>query len=41
MEPGCLLSYTGTVTTINPDDNDIVFNFQLNAWEVRIDVAGF
>ncbi|MFN8288808.1 MAG: T9SS type A sorting domain-containing protein [Chitinophagaceae bacterium] len=34
-------SYTGTVTTINPDDNDIVFNFQLNAWEVRIDVAGF
>lgn len=34
-------SYTGPITTIDPDDNDIVFNFLFNAWEVRIDVTGF
>ncbi|WP_426295497.1 right-handed parallel beta-helix repeat-containing protein [Dyadobacter endophyticus] len=37
-QPG---SYSGDTTTINPDDNDIVWNGDLNRWEVSFDVTGF
>ena len=34
-------SYTGAQTTINPDDNDIVWNDELQRWEVSFAVTGF
>jgi hypothetical protein len=34
-------SYSGTQTTIDPNDNDIVWNATDNRWEVSFDVAGF
>jgi hypothetical protein len=34
-------SYTGTIETINPADNDIVWNAGQNRWEVSFDVTGF
>lgn len=34
-------SYSGTATTIDPADGDIVWNAQLNRWEVTFDVTGF
>ncbi|WP_176885151.1 right-handed parallel beta-helix repeat-containing protein [Dyadobacter soli] len=37
-QPG---SYSGNVTTINPDDNDISWNSDLNRWEIAFDVTGF
>lgn len=37
-QPG---SYSGGITTINPDDDKIVWNANLNRWEVSIDVTGF
>ncbi|MBO9611678.1 MAG: T9SS type A sorting domain-containing protein [Dyadobacter sp.] len=37
-QPG---TYSGDTTTINPDDNDIVWNENLSRWEVSFDVTGF
>lgn len=37
-QPG---SYSGDITTINPDDNDVVWNGSLNRWEISFDVTGF
>ena len=37
-QPG---SYSGDITTINPDDNDIIWNGSLNRWEISFDVTGF
>lgn len=37
-QPG---SYSGSTTTINPDDNDISWNGDLNRWEVTFEVTGF
>lgn len=37
-QPG---SYSGDTTTINPDDNDIVWNGDLNRWEISFNVTGF
>ena len=34
-------TYTGAVSTINPDDANIVWNSTQNYWEVTFDVAGF
>lgn len=34
-------SYGGDITTIDPDDNNIVWNADLNRWEVSFDVVGF
>jgi hypothetical protein len=34
-------TYPGTVTTINPDDANIVWNTALQRWEVTFDVTGF
>jgi Secretion system C-terminal sorting domain len=38
---GLPASYTGAVITINPDDNNIIWNAAFNRWEVILDVAGF
>ncbi len=38
---GSLNSYTGTVTTIDPNDADIVWNAIVNRWEVSFEVTGF
>ncbi|MGG7661850.1 T9SS type A sorting domain-containing protein [Dyadobacter sp. BHUBP1] len=37
-QPG---SYSGGITTINPDDNDVIWNGSLNRWEISFDVTGF
>ncbi len=37
-QPG---SYSGDTTTINPNDEDIVWNGSLNRWEISFDVTGF
>lgn len=34
-------TYTGTATTINPADADIVWNNAVSRWEVTFDVTGF
>jgi ELWxxDGT repeat protein len=34
-------NYVGAITTINPNDTDIVWNALANRWEVSIDVTGF
>ncbi|MCX6318331.1 MAG: choice-of-anchor I family protein [Bacteroidetes bacterium] len=34
-------TYTGTATTINPDDNNIIWNSAASRWEVSFDVTGF
>jgi surface protein len=34
-------SYTGAVLTINPNDEDIVWNSSTSLWEVSFDVTGF
>jgi hypothetical protein len=34
-------TYTGTPETIDPDDEDIVWNATLGRWEVTFDVTGF
>ena len=34
-------SYTGTITTIDPRDEDIVWNTVANRWEVSVNVDGF
>ncbi|MBS1760119.1 MAG: right-handed parallel beta-helix repeat-containing protein [Bacteroidetes bacterium] len=34
-------TYTGTITTIDPADADIIWNTTLSRWEVSIDVTGF
>jgi len=34
-------SYTGVIETINPAENDIVWNAADNRWEVSFDVTGF
>lgn len=34
-------TYTGTITTINPNDADIVWNSTSSRWEVSFDVTGF
>jgi hypothetical protein len=34
-------TYTGTVSTINPNDADIIWNSVLNRWEVSFEVTGF
>ena len=34
-------SYTGSITTIDPADADIIWNNDRNRWEVSIDVTGF
>ncbi len=34
-------TYTGTITTINPADADIVWNNTLSRWEISFDVTGF
>ncbi len=34
-------SYTGTTTTIDPEDADIVWNSETGFWEVSFDVVGF
>ncbi|MEO6540399.1 MAG: T9SS type A sorting domain-containing protein, partial [Ferruginibacter sp.] len=38
---GLPASYPGSETTINPDDNDIIYNSALGRWEVSFDVTGF
>lgn len=38
---GLPASYSGTPTSINPDDNDIVWNATANRWEVSFTVSGF
>lgn len=38
---GAPASYTGTPTTINPDDTKIVWNSNLNRWEISFEVTGF
>ncbi|MCS3797411.1 S8 family peptidase [Niastella sp. OAS944] len=38
---GLPASYSGTPITINPDDNDIVWNTTANRWEVSFTVSGF
>ncbi len=38
---GTLSSYTGTVTTIDPVDADIIWNATSTRWEVSFDVLGF
>lgn len=37
-QPG---SYSGDITTINPDDDKIVWNADLDRWEISFDVTGF
>ncbi len=37
-QPG---SYSGDTTTIDPDDSDIVWNGDLNRWEISFNVTGF
>ena len=34
-------TYTGTPVTINPPDNDIVWNTTASRWEISFDVTGF
>jgi Secretion system C-terminal sorting domain len=34
-------TYTGAISTINPDDSNIIWNAAFNRWEVTFDVAGF
>lgn len=34
-------TYTGAVQTIDPDDNDIVWNSTTHMWEISVDVEGF
>lgn len=34
-------TYSGSVVTINPDDNDIIWNSTTNMWEISFDVDGF
>lgn len=34
-------SYSGTASTIDPSDADIVWNSPLNRWEITFDVTGF
>jgi hypothetical protein len=34
-------TYTGTITTIDPDDADIVWNTTANRWGISFDVMGF
>jgi len=38
---GLFGSYTGTFTSINPDDNNIIYNSVRQRWEVSFDVIGF
>lgn len=38
---GSPYSYTGSIETINPADNDIIWNGAQNRWEVSFDVVGF
>jgi hypothetical protein len=38
---GLPISYASTAITINPLDNDIVFNNLANRWEISFDVNGF
>jgi trimeric autotransporter adhesin len=38
---GTLSSYTGTITTIDPIDADIIWNGTATRWEVSFDVIGF
>ncbi len=38
---GTLSSYTGSITTIDPADADIVWNATASRWEVSFDVVGF
>lgn len=38
---GLPASYSSTPITINPDDNDIVWNVTANRWEVSFTVSGF
>nr|WP_295923224.1 T9SS type A sorting domain-containing protein [uncultured Dyadobacter sp.] len=37
-QPG---SYSGNITTIDPNDSDISWNGDLNRWEITFDVTGF
>ncbi len=38
---GTLSSYTGTITTIDPIDADIIWNATASRWEVSFNVVGF
>ncbi len=38
---GALATYTGTPTTLDPDDAKIVWNASRNRWEISFDVTGF
>jgi trimeric autotransporter adhesin len=38
---GLPLSYPGSVTTLNPDDADVVWNQTMNRWEISTPITGF